>query len=186
MSEMTFLVKVRVVPDDNADKGQSEDDLRKRLTAALQHSTAREALEEALHADVSLSVVPDVDRWLIEAAPELLQPVFDLIQANRGPLDSSSADDAQRLIDQVGPETPLGVRAEPDATTRREAPMEYRAQVEIDVEAEDPTEAAMQAYEILRDPAATPWVIEVWPHKKPQQKTLIDLEEVFREKTDDA
>jgi hypothetical protein len=39
---------------------------------------------------------------------------------------------------------------------------EYRCRVEIDVDAKSPQEAARTAYELLTNPEAIPWIVEVF------------------------
>lgn len=49
----------------------------------------------------------------------------------------------------------------------------YRCQIEIDVEAESPEKAAQLAYQMLRDPTCTPWVVKTCDTA---HEHLVDLE----------
>jgi hypothetical protein len=56
----------------------------------------------------------------------------------------------------------------------------YRVRVEIDVEAESANTAAIQAYTLLRDPAAMPWYCDVFPDGDTSRLAeAVDLNEVL-------
>jgi len=57
---------------------------------------------------------------------------------------------------------------------------EYRVQIEIDVDADNPDKAALAAYEALRDPECLPWVCEVWDVNTSRETAVqVDLERVL-------
>lgn len=62
-------------------------------------------------------------------------------------------------------------------------PRDYRVRIEIDVAADDPTQAAIEAWEMLRHPEALGWVCDVQELvdlKPVGETTQVDLERVLR------
>lgn len=61
--------------------------------------------------------------------------------------------------------------------------------IAIDVTADTPQEAAKQAYDLLRDPEAQPWVVEVFQQFSNGQlydRIVVDLSQIQAQRSDDA